>query len=60
MSTYTGALKASMSSHTKTAKDDDLRRDTVDPSRGGPNYLTTDPGVKVEDTDNWSASTSSK
>lgn len=37
----------------RTAKTDDLQRDIVQPTDASGNYLTTDHGVKVSDTDNW-------
>jgi hypothetical protein len=37
----------------ESAKILDLGRDVVDPVRDSLNYLTSDQGVKVSDTDNW-------
>jgi catalase len=36
-----------------TAKTTDVGRDVIDPTRGTLNYLTSDQGVKISDTDNW-------
>ncbi|KAI0067769.1 catalase [Artomyces pyxidatus] len=48
----TSILKDVFAGPTNTAKDKDLQRDTVDPSKSV-NHLTNDLGVKVADTDNW-------
>jgi hypothetical protein len=36
-----------------SAKITDLKRDVFDSAQSGLNYLTSDQGVKVSDTDNW-------
>ncbi|KAA1468521.1 catalase [Dentipellis sp. KUC8613] len=52
MSSVTNAIKNAIVGSTGTAKDADFKRDIVDVNEGN-NYLTTDHGVKVSDTDNW-------
>lgn len=37
-----------------SAKIADMKRDVFDPSQGDLNYMTSDQGVKISDTDNWS------
>ena len=44
----------------RTAKTDDLQRDIVQPTDASGNYLTTDHGVKVSDTDNWYVASTSR
>lgn len=53
MSSVTEAIKSTFGGATNTAKNADLQRDVVDPSKVKQNVLTTDHGVKVSDTDNW-------
>ena len=36
-----------------SAKITDVKRDTFDSAQSGLNYLTSDQGVKISDTDNW-------
>jgi hypothetical protein len=36
-----------------SAKVTDVKRDVFDSAQSGLNYLTSDQGVKVSDTDNW-------
>ena len=36
-----------------SAKITDMKRDVLDASQGDLNYLTSDQGVKISDTDNW-------
>jgi hypothetical protein len=41
------------SGQTDSAKTTDVGRDVIDPTQGKLNYLTSDQGVKISDTDNW-------
>ena len=42
-----------MAGQTDSAKTTDVGRDVIDPTQGNLNYLTSDQGVKISDTDNW-------
>lgn len=53
-STISGAAKQMLSSVTDTAKVADLQRDSIDPKDKPNKGLTTDYGIYVSDTDNWS------
>lgn len=47
------SIQFTASSQTESAKTADVGRDVVDPTQGNLNYLTSDQGVKISDTDNW-------
>ena len=47
------STKVTPSSQIDSAKTTDIGRDVVDPTQGNLNYLTSDQGVKISDTDNW-------
>jgi hypothetical protein len=47
------STEISTSGQTDSAKTTDVGRDIVDPTQGNLNYLTSDQGVKISDTDNW-------
>jgi hypothetical protein len=49
----TMASSENISGKVESAKSADISRDVVDPTRDRPNYLTSNQGVKVSDTDNW-------
>lgn len=53
-STISSAAKQMLTSATSTAKVVDLQRDSVDPKDKPNKGLTTDYGIYVSDTDNWS------
>jgi hypothetical protein len=38
---------------TTSAKTTDIGRDVLEPTKANLNYLTSDQGVKIADTDNW-------
>ncbi len=45
--------KLSFPPNMASAKITDVKRDVFDSAQSGLNYLTSDQGVKVSDTDNW-------
>jgi len=47
------SIQVTASSKTESAKTTDIGRDVVHPAQGKLNYLTSDQGVKISDTDNW-------
>jgi hypothetical protein len=49
------SVQATTAGKTESAKTKttDIGRDVVDPAQGSLNYLTSDQGVKISDTDNW-------
>jgi hypothetical protein len=53
------SITMASSEHTTTSgkvesvKSTDISRDVIDPTRDRPNYLTSNQGVKISDTDNW-------
>ena len=47
------SIQFTASGQTESAKTADVGRDVVDPTQGNLNYLTSDQGVKISDTDNW-------
>jgi hypothetical protein len=44
---------ASASAKITTAKTTGIGRDVLEPAKADLNYLTSDQGVKIADTDNW-------
>jgi len=51
--TTMASIQVTASGKTESAKTTDIGRDVVDPAQGNLNYLTSDQGVKISDTDNW-------
>jgi hypothetical protein len=47
------SIQFTASGKIESAKTADVGRDVVDPTQGNLNYLTSDQGVKISDTDNW-------
>ena len=47
------SIQVTASGKTESAKTTDIGRDVVHPAQGKLNYLTSDQGVKISDTDNW-------
>jgi hypothetical protein len=45
--------RVTASGQTDSAKTTDVARDVIDPTQGNSNYLTSDQGLKISDTDNW-------
>lgn len=51
--TTMASIQFTASGKIESAKTADVGRDVVDPTQGNLNYLTSDQGVKISDTDNW-------